>query len=286
MYAQIEKPKENKSRAVANSVGQKKSNMMRSFGFVDNRPKAKKNEAIALQCVTSSVQKSTSATKQYNRTPTTIISEGVSKVPEGTLQLVDWGKVTGGGIVGVEGVIGGGISLITGNIPGQILNGIKIVRGIITTISGYIADIEWLKPLNSIFTECINVIRDSESIITIYAGAKGVADGLASGVFMLFRGIIKMLRSIVKHLQTCFKSDHDDEALNKQNIQEFTGLLHGVETGLMQMETLSHVLENIKDKPEIAALGLLKEIIVILKALRTKMDLDKADDMVLTHMVN
>jgi hypothetical protein len=40
MYAQVEKTKENKSRAAANSVGQKKSNMKQCFGFVDNRPAA------------------------------------------------------------------------------------------------------------------------------------------------------------------------------------------------------------------------------------------------------
>jgi len=40
MYEQTEKPKENKSRAVANSVTQKKSNAKQGFGFVDNRPVA------------------------------------------------------------------------------------------------------------------------------------------------------------------------------------------------------------------------------------------------------
>lgn len=40
MYAQYEKPKENKSRAVANSVGQKKSNVSKDFGFEDRRPEA------------------------------------------------------------------------------------------------------------------------------------------------------------------------------------------------------------------------------------------------------
>ncbi|MEH6348319.1 MAG: hypothetical protein V7785_24695 [Bermanella sp.] len=40
MYAQVEKPKENKSRAVANSVGQKRSSVKQGFGFVDNRPEA------------------------------------------------------------------------------------------------------------------------------------------------------------------------------------------------------------------------------------------------------
>ncbi len=40
MYEQVEKPKENKSQAVANSVAQKKSNARQGFGFVDNRPEA------------------------------------------------------------------------------------------------------------------------------------------------------------------------------------------------------------------------------------------------------
>ncbi|CAH9053881.1 hypothetical protein PSECIP111951_00913 [Pseudoalteromonas holothuriae] len=40
MYAQVEKSKENKSRVVANSVAQKKSDEKQGFGFVDNRPEA------------------------------------------------------------------------------------------------------------------------------------------------------------------------------------------------------------------------------------------------------
>ncbi len=38
MYAQLEKPKENKSRAIAYSVTQSKSDNRQGFGFVDNRP--------------------------------------------------------------------------------------------------------------------------------------------------------------------------------------------------------------------------------------------------------
>lgn len=37
MYAQMEKSKENKSRAVANSVAQQKSSVKQGFGFVNNR---------------------------------------------------------------------------------------------------------------------------------------------------------------------------------------------------------------------------------------------------------
>ncbi|WP_221937439.1 eCIS core domain-containing protein [Shewanella psychropiezotolerans] len=51
MYEQIEKPKENKSRAVANSVAQKKSNVKKGFRFVDNRP-----EFIAQRKVQGMVQ--------------------------------------------------------------------------------------------------------------------------------------------------------------------------------------------------------------------------------------
>ena len=48
MYAQVEKPKENNSRAVANSVTQKKSNIKQSFEFVDNRSKANINNILQL----------------------------------------------------------------------------------------------------------------------------------------------------------------------------------------------------------------------------------------------
>lgn len=37
MYEQVEKPKENKSKAIAHSVAQKKSDGEQGFGFVDNR---------------------------------------------------------------------------------------------------------------------------------------------------------------------------------------------------------------------------------------------------------
>lgn len=40
MYAQVEKSKENKSKAVANSVAQQKNNVAQGLGFVDNRPVA------------------------------------------------------------------------------------------------------------------------------------------------------------------------------------------------------------------------------------------------------
>lgn len=40
MYAQVEKPKENNSRANANAVAQKKNDGKQGFGFVDNRPEA------------------------------------------------------------------------------------------------------------------------------------------------------------------------------------------------------------------------------------------------------
>ena len=40
MYAQVEKSKENKSRAVANSIAREKSTVKQGVGFVDNRAEA------------------------------------------------------------------------------------------------------------------------------------------------------------------------------------------------------------------------------------------------------
>lgn len=37
MYEQVKKPKENKSRAIANSTTQMEDNRKQGFGFVDNR---------------------------------------------------------------------------------------------------------------------------------------------------------------------------------------------------------------------------------------------------------
>ncbi|MDO5974920.1 hypothetical protein [Flavivirga jejuensis] len=40
MYKQVKKPKDNKSRVVANSVVQKKNSVRQVFSFIDNRPKS------------------------------------------------------------------------------------------------------------------------------------------------------------------------------------------------------------------------------------------------------
>jgi hypothetical protein len=50
MYQQVEKPKENKSSAVTNSIAQKKSNGKQNFGFVNNQAKAKQtNPSLTLK---------------------------------------------------------------------------------------------------------------------------------------------------------------------------------------------------------------------------------------------
>lgn len=49
MYVQMEKPKENKSRAVANSVAQKKSSVKQGFGIVDNRPESIRQRKLQAQ---------------------------------------------------------------------------------------------------------------------------------------------------------------------------------------------------------------------------------------------
>jgi hypothetical protein len=51
MYAQVEKPNENKSRAATNSVAQKMKDVMCGFGFVDNRPEPASQRLISTQSV-------------------------------------------------------------------------------------------------------------------------------------------------------------------------------------------------------------------------------------------
>lgn len=55
MYEQVEKPKGNRSRTVANSVAQKKSYVKQGFGFVDNRPEAIAQRKL-INMVNSSLQ--------------------------------------------------------------------------------------------------------------------------------------------------------------------------------------------------------------------------------------
>ena len=56
MYAQVEKPKDNKGQAVANTVAQKKSNREQSFGFVDNRSEAVAQRKMQARISNSSTQ--------------------------------------------------------------------------------------------------------------------------------------------------------------------------------------------------------------------------------------
>ncbi|MZI92908.1 hypothetical protein F9817_06825 [Vibrio sp. CAIM 722] len=56
MYEQVEKPKENKSRAVDHSVAQKKNQMNQSYGFVDNRPELILQQRLKGKLKTSNVQ--------------------------------------------------------------------------------------------------------------------------------------------------------------------------------------------------------------------------------------
>lgn len=67
MYAQVEKPKENKSRTVANSIAQKKSNGQQGYGFVDNR-----TEGIAQRKIQALIIKSPAETLQKHGWGTTM----------------------------------------------------------------------------------------------------------------------------------------------------------------------------------------------------------------------
>jgi hypothetical protein len=59
MYAQVEKQKENKNRAVANSIDQKKGNEKQGFGIVDNRPEAATQRKLQEMANNSSQDKQT-----------------------------------------------------------------------------------------------------------------------------------------------------------------------------------------------------------------------------------
>jgi hypothetical protein len=92
MYEQIEKPKENKSRAVANSVAHKKRNGKKGIGFVDNRPKVVAQRK--LQALANNNYKENKITQRMHSPIQRLISgaaiEGAfTTIPSGTL-APDW----------------------------------------------------------------------------------------------------------------------------------------------------------------------------------------------------
>lgn len=70
MYAQKEKSKENRSRAVANSVNQNKNDRKQGFGFVDNRPKTIVQKMKVRGTDTNSVLSGATNTKHVEPTAT------------------------------------------------------------------------------------------------------------------------------------------------------------------------------------------------------------------------
>jgi len=72
MYEQIERPKGNKSRAVANSVSQKKSNAKQGFGFVDNRAEAVTQKKLQ---------------EMANNSPCTMQLKAFQDIPNNSLRL-------------------------------------------------------------------------------------------------------------------------------------------------------------------------------------------------------
>lgn len=68
MYEQVDKSKENKSRAVANSVRQKKDSVKQGFEFVDNRPKAVAQRKLQAMADNYSAQQQRPIQKKENNT--------------------------------------------------------------------------------------------------------------------------------------------------------------------------------------------------------------------------
>lgn len=89
MYTQVEKPKENKSMAVASSVAQKKSHVNQGFGFVDNRP-----EAIAQKKLQGLVSKSPQIKQVAQFQPTPNVNGIPVRQNAGIIQRVTTVNVT------------------------------------------------------------------------------------------------------------------------------------------------------------------------------------------------
>lgn len=97
MYAQVGKRKENKSRAVANSVAQKKRGVKQDLGFVDNRVPVSHNietiQRIKTVTVTNTINNYDSGWVQSET-----LSQGVEAGPRAEAQAV--AKIAGGSWVG------------------------------------------------------------------------------------------------------------------------------------------------------------------------------------------
>jgi len=79
MYEQVEKSKENKSTAVANSVSQKQSNSKQGTGFLDNRPIP--NEQRKLKAISPMQQSSTKQCKLNFDDKTTYLDSQKNAIP-------------------------------------------------------------------------------------------------------------------------------------------------------------------------------------------------------------
>jgi hypothetical protein len=99
MYAQENKSNENKSRAVANSVGQKKSNVKQGVGFVNNRP-----EAIQMKKLQGMIGSNYASHRaEYDLRDNTVAQRARTGAIGGAIT----GGLTGLAIAGPAGLIGG-----------------------------------------------------------------------------------------------------------------------------------------------------------------------------------
>jgi hypothetical protein len=96
MYAQVERPKENKSRAVANSIAQRKSCGKQGFGFVDNRTE------VVSQCLLQ--EKIATQTKKKPK-----LREGARTLELRNVTTI-FSKIVKG-LTGSDAVLGGGAAV-------------------------------------------------------------------------------------------------------------------------------------------------------------------------------
>ncbi len=104
MYEQIDKPKENKKRALGNSVVQKKNISKQGLGFVDNRPKSATeltcrdttNPVSKARLVKQLMQEANTGTRQEGQPEThqavaALTTEQVKKISKDMKSADEWG---------------------------------------------------------------------------------------------------------------------------------------------------------------------------------------------------
>ena len=205
MYEQVEKPKESIRRSVANSVMKKKSRVKKDFGFVDKRSEADKQKYLQRMPHNHSFQR------------------------QQTIQMVNWWKTVGGGLVATEGALGIIGSSILGKTWGVVINSIKAARGVMTTIQGvYETGGNRANTINSVLNVIADFLRETEAVMLAFTTKSAVT---------LARALFKIMRGLLVFLQKVQNSVYDGRNLRKNKTTEF--ICHLMESILLIGESVN-----------------------------------------------